>query len=51
MKKMREDPIVKEVRATAAKIAKECDNDPHKMFLRWKRLEKRLGRKMKKQAA
>ena len=39
---MIEDPIVKEVRATAAKIAKECENDHHKLFMRWKRLERKM---------
>lgn len=44
---MYEDPVVKEVRATAKKIAKECGNDNHKLFLRWKAIE----RKMKRNAA
>lgn len=44
---MIKDPIVEEVRAAGAKIAKECDYDIHKMFLRWRRLEK----KMKKNAS
>ena len=44
---MKEDPIVKEVRAAGAKIARECGYDLHKMVLRFQRNEKRYKTKFK----
>ncbi len=37
---MWKDPIVEEVRAAGAKIARECDYDVHKMAERFRRIEK-----------
>ena len=41
-----DDPIIQEIRATRAKFQAECDNDPHKMYLRLVKEQKKHANRL-----